>query len=46
MKKNNYTQIRLVVVYVVKNLTKMKFSIKVTDHCHQNGNYRRATVNL
>lgn len=29
-----------------KNLTKMKFSIKVTDHCHQNGNYRRATVHL
>lgn len=24
----------------------MKFSIKVTDHCHQNGNYRGATVHL
>lgn len=46
MKKNNYTQIRLVVVYAVRNLTKMKFSIKVTDHCHQNGNYRGATVHL
>lgn len=42
MKKNNYTQIRLVVVYVVRNLTKMKFSIKVTDR----GNYRGAAVHL
>lgn len=42
MKKNNYTQTRLVVVYVVRNLTKMKFSIKVTDR----GNYRGATVHL